>query len=208
MCFASRPFHSCFVYASILFLFLTPETKINNSSIYRPFSKTRMLNIGLRREILMAVLIQVFEVCKFVLVSAAIGIVACFFGAQKRGERGQRFAFYHNHAGNVISSNSSRVKHFIRTLFCPTNCKQPHGLHVGGTSLTLKCFLLKEQLSGGSREHGNPYQLQAGKAAHLPRSSLSGLALPLCLGRDQDPPTFLFLYLVKCWHTAYKLKSR
>lgn len=107
--------------------------------------------MGLCHEILMAVLIQVFEVYKFVLVSAAISIVACFSGAQERGERGQRFAFYHNHAGNVISSNYSRVKHFIRMLFCPINCKQPHGLHVGGISLTLKCFLLKEQLSGGSQ---------------------------------------------------------
>lgn len=37
-------------------------------------------------EILMAVLIQVFEVYKFVLISDyAISIVACFFGAQERG---------------------------------------------------------------------------------------------------------------------------
>ena len=42
-----------------------------------------MPNMGLYCEKLKAILIQVFEVCKIVLISVVISTVAHFFGAQK-----------------------------------------------------------------------------------------------------------------------------
>ena len=57
--------------------------KKKNNNINWPFYKVEMPNMGLYCEKLKAILIQVFEVCKIVLISVVISTVAHFFGAQK-----------------------------------------------------------------------------------------------------------------------------